>query len=90
MSTYGDNKNEALRAYHGVLEGDTNDMELAWLQAQPNVSAANLVDAWDEFMDSLSITTGEINDRWFEWLSGLGYLDETLTDKFNEFWKNPL
>jgi hypothetical protein len=32
---------------------------------------------------------GQLNDQQFEWLTGLGYPQATLTDNFYAFWADP-
>ena len=47
-------------------------------------SADQLNNRWSEYLDGELVPTGQLDDRFYSWLAGLGYLEDSL----NERWKS--
>ena len=65
--------------------GAQGELTLLWLQNNGATSNA-IMDAWSEYLDLQAAPAGQVNDRWYAWLGGLGYLNGDLSARFNSFW----
>lgn len=77
--------NDARFDYYGLLgfTGSLMDREIAWLKAQPGVSATldHISDLWLDYLEVTTGDTGHRNDLMQTWLNDLGY-----TGHINDMW----
>lgn len=71
------------------LTGNVSDLEMAWL-AGKGAAADSLNDRWGEYLDSVLVPAGQLNDRLYSWLTGLGYLEPQLNEKLLAMYKSGL
>lgn len=70
--------------------GSLDDVTLLWLSVKLGIPVGppeSIPDLWDRFFDDLSITSGSYNDRYYSWLSGLGY-EGSLNDMLLAYWSD--
>lgn len=69
-------------------DGHIDDLERDWLAAQTGVTAGQINDMWDQYLTAQSVAAGQLNDRFYAWLSGITGAPSpaTLSDLWYWYW----
>jgi hypothetical protein len=86
MLQLNDLKLDALQQQTGMV-GDIDDLEWEWLIDLTGAGPDNTInDLWTYLLMQEGYYDGNLNDRQFDWLGGLGYAGQ-LMDRWYQFWQ---
>lgn len=82
-----DAKLYALRTVLGVTDGQTTQLEAAWLQSLGAVGES-VNDLWLDYLTAVvGLPAGQLNDLQYKWLGDLGHTG-SLPERFLAYWQS--